>query len=44
MAESRMMPDFPIESECRDEDILQEDEFAEDDDVGDEGDEADLEE
>jgi hypothetical protein len=28
-----MMPDFPIESECRDEDILQVSEDAESDDI-----------
>jgi len=33
MVESGMMPDFPIESEFRDEDILQVDESAEDDDI-----------
>jgi len=43
MVESGMMPDFPIASEFRDEDILQVDEGAEADDV-EEGDEADLEE
>ena len=43
MVESGMMPD-PIPNEHDDEDILQEDEGAEDDDVGDEGDDADLEE
>jgi len=33
MVESGMMPDFPIASECRDEDILQVDEGAESDDI-----------
>lgn len=33
MVESGMMPDFPIGSECHDEDILQEDEGAEPDDM-----------
>ncbi len=42
MVESGMMPEAITND--GDEDILQEDEGAEDDDVGDEGDDADLEE